>query len=226
MIAMLALALLAGAQQPPKAKEEKPKIVEGLPEGTYAWFKTNHGEFVTKLFTDLTPIATSNFIGLAEGTKKFMDPKTMQVTQRPFYDGLIFQRIIAGFMIQGGDPLGTGEGGPGYHIRDEITPKLRFDKPGLLAYANSGTDTSGSQIFITVSPQPALDPSERGHYTIFGEVVKGMEVVLAISKVPCDKSDPQSPRPLTPVVMEKVRIYKVGAAAKPADAKTSATQSK
>ena len=172
-----------------------------LAKGTYAVFKTNHGEIVVKLFTDLTPQTTENFIGLAEGTKAFTDPGTRQEAKRPFYDGLIFHRVIPEFMIQGGCPLGEGYGDPGYKFKDEFTPKLTFSKPGLLAMANSGPNTNGSQFFITVKETPWLS----NRHTIFGEVVEGMDVVVAISKVRTASGD----KPLQPVVMEKVSIQRV-----------------
>ena len=174
--------------------------MEGLPQGTYARFKTNHGEFLVRLFTDLVPVTTENFIGLAEGTKTFIDPKTNQEAKRPFYDGLIFHRIIPNFMIQGGCPLGQGYGGPGYKFQDEFTPKLRFDKPGLLAMANSGPGTNGSQFFITVAPTTWLND----RHTIFGEVVQGYDVIDKIANVQTGAQD----RPVKPVVMEKVEIVR------------------
>ena len=221
-VALLAVAALSGAQQPPAADGEKPKIVAGLPSGTYAYFKTNHGEWVAQLYTDLAPLSTANFIGLAEGTKMFIDPKTSDAVKRPFYDGLIFHRIIAGFMLQGGDPEGTGRGGPGYKFKDEITPTLKFDKAGVLAMANSGPNTNGSQFFITVAPYPFLNDAPDHHYNIFGQVVAGLDKVIETSKVQTGQQD----RPIENVVMEKVRIYRVGPAAKAADAKTTGTQSK
>lgn len=172
-----------------------------LAKGTYAIFKTNQGEIVVKLFTDLAPVTTENFIGLAEGTKAFTDPQTRKEAKRPFYDGLIFHRVIPEFMIQGGCPLGEGYGGPGYNFKDEFTPKLTFAKPGLLAMANSGPSTNGSQFFITVKDTPWLN----NRHTIFGEVVEGMDVVTAISKVRTASGD----KPVQPVIMEQVRIERV-----------------
>jgi peptidyl-prolyl cis-trans isomerase A (cyclophilin A) len=119
-----------------------------------------------------------NFVGLAEGTKPFADPRGGQEVKRPFYDGLVFHRVIPEFMIQGGCPLGSGTGGPGYEFEDEIGPDNRFDRPGLLAMANRGPGTNGSQFFITEVPTPHLN---RGH-TIFGEVVKGLDLVVAIAR--------------------------------------------
>ena len=186
-----------------KIRKEHVSVMNELPQGTYAQFKTNHGEFVVKLFTELAPVTTGNFIGLAEGTKAFTDPKTRQEAKRPFYDGLIFHRVIANFMIQGGDPLGTGTGGPGYRFQDEFSPKLRHDKPGMLSMANAGPGTNGSQFFITVVPTPHLND----RHTVFGEVVQGMDVVYTISKVAVGPSD----RPVKPVVIEQLQIIRVDA---------------
>lgn len=224
-IALLGFAALSGAQQPATPGPVKPKIVADLPAGTYAYFQTNYGEFVAKLYTDLAPETTANFIGLTMGTKSFIDPKTIQAVKRPFYDGLTFHRVIPEFMIQGGDPLGTGRGDPGYRFKDEITPTVKFDKAGVLAMANSGPNTNGCQFFITVAPTPFLNDESGHHYSIFGQVVAGLEKVIEISKVPTDKSDPQSPSPLKPIVMEKVRIYR-NVTPQAADAKTTGTQNK
>src|ERR687896_2424630 len=123
----------------------------------HALFTTTEGNFKVRLFDTDVPNTVANFAGLAEGTKEFTDPKTGQKAKRPFYDGLVFHRVIEGFMIQGGDPLGTGTGGPGYRFGDEFDPGLRFDRPYLLAMANAGPGTNGSQFFITVSAQPHLN---------------------------------------------------------------------
>jgi peptidyl-prolyl cis-trans isomerase A (cyclophilin A) len=139
-----------------------------------------------------------NFAGLANGTKEFIDPKTNQRTKKRFYDGLIFHRVIAGFMIQGGDPLGTGTGGPGYRFADEPNSR-KFDKPGILAMANAGPNTNGSQFFITVGQTPWLN----GKHTIFGEVVEGYDVVEKISKV---EGTPGNNRPISDVVIERIDI--------------------
>ena len=120
----------------------------------------------------------ANFVALAEGTKEWTDPATRAKASRPFYDGLIFHRVIADFMIQGGCPLGNGMGGPGYQFEDEFAPGLRHDKPGILSMANSGPNTNGSQFFVTLVPTPWLD----NRHTVFGEVVEGMDVINAIGK--------------------------------------------
>jgi len=175
--------------------------------GLYAHFNTSLGSFTVKLLPEVAPKTVENFAGLASGTKPFKDPKTGQTVTRPFYDGLIFHRVIANFMIQGGDPLGTGTGGPGYQFADEFDKHPGFNKPGYLAMANAGPNTNGSQFFITVVPTPHLNPrpdpygTPRGH-TIFGEVVQGYDVVDKISKVAVDGND----RPLKPVILNSVKI--------------------
>ena len=150
-----------------------------------AVFETNHGTFEIELFEDKAPITVKNFIDLAE---------------KGFYDGLIFHRVIDGFMIQGGDPNGTGTGGPGYVIPDEFHEDLRHDSEGVLSMANAGPNTGGSQFFITLAATPWLD----GHHSVFGKVVKGMDVVREIGKVDTDFQD----KPLAKVVMEKVTIHR------------------
>jgi len=169
--------------------------------GTYAIFETSQGPIVCRLFEKEVPLTVANFVGLAEGSKEFTDPKTGKKATRPFFDGLSFHRVIPDFMIQGGCPLGTGTGGPGYKFADEFHRSLRHDKPGKLSMANSGPNTNGSQFFITVAATPWLD----NRHTIFGEIVEGQDVADKISKLPRDGSD----RPRTPVVLERVRIEKV-----------------
>ena len=156
----------------------------------YATLKTNHGDIVIHLFPNHAPVTVENFIGLADGSK----------TGAKFYDGLTFHRVIDGFMIQGGCPLGTGTGGPGYQFKDEFHPELQFDKPYLLAMANAGPGTNGSQFFITVTNTPHLNM----RHTIFGEVEDDASkaVVDAIAKVRTGGGD----RPVEPVVMESVTI--------------------
>jgi peptidyl-prolyl cis-trans isomerase A (cyclophilin A) len=144
----------------------------------YATFKTSAGDIVVKLLPEKAPKTVENFLGLVDGTKEWTDPNSNQKVNRPLYDGTLFHRVIPDFMIQGGDPLGTGYGGPGFRFADEIGPDNKFDKPGLLAMANSGPNTNGSQFFITEVPVPHLN---RGH-TIFGEVVKGFELVPKIAR--------------------------------------------
>jgi peptidyl-prolyl cis-trans isomerase A (cyclophilin A) len=149
-----------------------------MAEEIYATFQTSMGDIVVKLMPQKAPRTVENFVGLAEGTKEWTDPKTGQKVKRPLYDGTVFHRVISQFMIQGGDPLGDGTGGPGYRFGDEIGPDNRFDRPGLLAMANAGPNTNGSQFFITEVPTPHLD---RGH-TIFGEAVKGQDLVAKIAR--------------------------------------------
>jgi peptidyl-prolyl cis-trans isomerase A (cyclophilin A) len=148
-----------------------------MAENLTATFQTSLGEIVVKLLPEKAPKTVANFVDLAEGTKEWKDPKSGQAVKKPLYDGTVFHRVILDFMIQGGDPLGTGTGGPGYKFEDEIGADNRFDRPGLLAMANAGPNTNGSQFFITEVPTPHLN---RGH-TIFGEVVKGLELIRKIS---------------------------------------------
>jgi peptidyl-prolyl cis-trans isomerase A (cyclophilin A) len=166
----------------------------------YATLKTNQGDIELKLFPNHAPKTVANFTELAEGTREWSDPKTGEKTSRPLYDGTVFHRVISGFMIQGGDPLGTGMGGPGYKFGDEFHPELVFDRPYLLAMANAGPGTNGSQFFITVGPTPHLN---RRH-TIFGEVADGAsrEVVDRIASTPTGGMD----RPSQDVVIESVVI--------------------
>lgn len=168
------------------------------PAGTYAIFETTEGNIVIKLLEKEAPKTVENFVGLAEGTKEFTDAKTGKKTKRNFYDGLVFHRVIPKFMIQGGCPLGTGTGDPGYRFGDEFHPSLKHSKPGKLSMANSGPGTNGSQFFITVAATPWLD----NKHSIFGEVVDGQDVADKISNLPRDSGD----RPKTTVVMNKVRI--------------------
>ena len=164
----------------------------------FANFQTNKGNFKVKLFADKAPKTVENFVSLAQGTKEYTDPKTGQPTKKPFYDGLVFHRVIKDFMIQGGCPLGTGTGGPGYRFGDEFHPELKHNKPGLLSMANAGPNTNGSQFFITTVPTPWLD----NRHAIFGEVVEGYDIVDQIGKT---KTGPMD-RPVEPIVIEKVTI--------------------
>jgi peptidyl-prolyl cis-trans isomerase A (cyclophilin A) len=167
-------------------------------EDLTATMRTTMGTIVLRLFPDHAPKTVQNFVGLAEGTAQWSDPRTGQPASGPLYNGTIFHRVIDRFMLQGGDPLGNGTGGPGYEFEDEFHPDLRFDRPYLLAMANAGPGTNGSQFFITVAPTPHLN----NRHTIFGEVVQGSEVVDAIAKTETDRSD----RPVKDVVVESVTI--------------------
>jgi peptidyl-prolyl cis-trans isomerase A (cyclophilin A) len=163
-----------------------------------ATLRTNHGTVVVRLLPDHAPKTVRNFAELAEGRRKWKHPGTGATGSDRLYDGTVFHRVIEGFMIQGGDPLGTGTGGPGYQFGDEFHPDLSFDRPYLLAMANAGPGTNGSQFFITTVPTPHLN---RRH-TIFGEVIEGSDVVDEISRVKTGRSD----RPVDDVVLESVQI--------------------
>jgi peptidyl-prolyl cis-trans isomerase A (cyclophilin A) len=169
--------------------------------GTYAVFDTTEGLFTVRLFEKEVPKTVANFVGLAEGTKEWRDPSTGEKKTGPYYDGIIFHRVISGFMIQGGDRLGTGTGGPGYNFGDEFHPSLRHSRPGILSMANAGPNTNGSQFFITLGPTPHLD----NRHSVFGEVVEGLDVVKKIGAVPTGKQD----RPVKPVVMNHVTIKRI-----------------
>ena len=164
----------------------------------YATLKTTMGDIVIQLFDDKAPKTVAIFVDLATGTKEWTDPKTREKVKRPLYNGTIFHRVIPGFMIQGGDPLGNGTGGPGYRFADEFHPDLKHSKPGILSMANAGPNTNGSQFFITQKPAPWLD----GRHSIFGAVVKGQSVVDAIVNVPRDLRD----RPIKDVAIQEVVI--------------------
>ena len=170
--------------------------------GVYAIFGTTEGSIVCRLFEQDAPITVKNFIELAEGTRDWEHPRDGKKSNTPLYHGTIFHRVIPDFMIQGGDPIGTGTGGPGYRFQDETkNSPHRFDKPGKLAMANSGPDTNGSQFFITVVPTPWLS----GKHTIFGEVVEGQDIANKISKVPRGGQD----KPNKDVVLNSVTIERV-----------------
>ena len=199
ILAMLLAAPTTFGQQS-SAPVNPPGAAPALKAGTYAKFETSVGNFTAELYPQQAPVTVANFIGLVRGTKEWKDPKSgATMKNKPFYNGLTFHRIISDFMIQGGDPLGTGTGNPGYKIQDEFSKVLKHDRPGRIAMAHSSLPNSaGSQFYITVKPYPSLD----GQYAIFGQVVEGMDVVMAISKVKTSPGD----KPVTPVIMKKVTI--------------------
>ncbi|MGE0704424.1 MAG: peptidylprolyl isomerase [Vicinamibacterales bacterium] len=167
----------------------------------HAHFTTSEGNFTVRLFDEEVPNTVANFVGLADGTKEWTEPRSGKKVQRPFFDGLTFHRIIDNFMIQGGDPLGTGTGGPGYRFGDEFHPRLRHSKPGVLSMANAGPNTNGSQFVITLVPTPWLD----NKHSVFGEVSEGMDVVERIGKTPTSKP---GDRPIKPIVVQSVTIQR------------------
>jgi peptidyl-prolyl cis-trans isomerase A (cyclophilin A) len=170
---------------------------------TYATFVTSKGSIKVRLLPDHAPKTVENFVGLATGEKEYKDPRDGQRKTGPYFDGTIFHRVIPEFMIQGGDPLGKGIGGPGYKFEDEFQSGRKFDRPGLLAMANAGPNTNGSQFFITEIATPWLN----NRHTIFGEVVDGMEVVRAIANADRGPGD----RPTKDVVLEKLTFSNEGA---------------
>jgi peptidyl-prolyl cis-trans isomerase A (cyclophilin A) len=169
-------------------------------EELYAVLETSAGPIRVRLFADEVPNTVRNFVELAEGTREWNDPRTGRTERRPFYDGTLFHRVIDGFMVQGGDPTGTGRGGPGYSFADEFHPSLKFDRPYLLAMANSGPNTNGSQFFITVTATDWLT----NKHSIFGEVAddESRKVVDAIATTRTNQGD----RPLTDQTIERLRI--------------------
>jgi peptidyl-prolyl cis-trans isomerase A (cyclophilin A) len=169
-----------------------------MTETLTATVRTSQGQLVIRLFPDHAPKTVRNFVDLAEGGREWTDPRTGRKTTDRLYDGSIFHRVIPNFMIQGGDPLGRGTGGPGYKFDDEIHPDLSFDRPYLLAMANAGPGTNGSQFFITVAPTPWLN----GKHTIFGEVIEGADVVDQISRAKTGSQD----RPVEDVTIESVTV--------------------
>jgi len=191
---VLVCGMLLGLPGVTAGAEKEKKVSEPL----YATFKTSMGDIVVRLHEDKAPKTVENFVGLATGTKEWTDPKTGQKVKRPLYSGTIFHRVIPNFMIQGGDPLGSGRGGPGYRFNDEFHPDLKHNKPGILSMANAGPNTNGSQFFITTVPTPHLD----NRHSVFGEVVKGQEVVVAIENAPRGPGD----RPQKDVVLNEIVI--------------------
>jgi len=164
-----------------------------------AHFTTSEGNFTARLFDADAPNTVANFTGLAEGSKQWTDPRSGRAVSQPYYNGTIFHRVIDGFMIQGGDPLGQGTGGPGYTFADEFHPKLRHGKAGVLSMANRGRDTNGGQFFITLAETPWLD----NKHSVFGEVTEGMDVVR---KIGASATTKPGDRPIKAITIESVRI--------------------
>jgi peptidyl-prolyl cis-trans isomerase A (cyclophilin A) len=184
------------------AATEKPAVsAEKYGPGVYAHITTNHGAMIARLFDKEAPKTVENFVGLAEGKKQWRNPRTNTMVRRPYYNNLTFHRIIPGFMIQGGDPEGTGMGGPGFEFEDEFNPKLRHSKAGILSMANKGPNTNGGQFFITLVPTPHLND----RHTVFGELVEGTDTLRAIGKVPTGAQN----KPVKPVIIKSIRIERV-----------------
>jgi peptidyl-prolyl cis-trans isomerase A (cyclophilin A) len=203
---LIGSALLAQTPDASKAGTEPPKPARE--NGLYAVINTTQGVITARLFEKETPITVRNFTGLVRGTKEFQDPKTNQMVKRPFYTGIIFHRVIPGFMIQVGDPTGSGQYSGGYTIPDEFVPSLKFDVPGRLGMANTSRPHTGStQFFITDGAPQHLN----GMHTIFGQVVEGQDVVTKIANVPRNGSD----KPNTPVKILSIKLERVGPPAAP-----------
>ncbi len=197
-IAILCLASLATAQTTSQQHSTTEKSNQKTAKPT-AVIETTAGNITCTLFPNQAPLSVANFIGLATGTKDWKDPKTGKTMHGvPLYDGTIFHRVIPNFMIQGGDPIGTGTGDPGYQIKDEVSSSLTFNQPGRLAYANSGPNTNGSQFFITEVPYESLN----GHYSIFGQC-QDLDVVKKIARM---ARDPRNDKPYDPPKIIKIKI--------------------
>jgi FKBP-type peptidyl-prolyl cis-trans isomerase len=213
---LLATFLLASSGCANSESSESSPAGDGLvpaEDGLYAIFRTSMGDIVTRLHYDKVPVTVGNFVGLAEGTRTWTDPRTDEERTDPLYDGTIFHRVMPDFMIQGGDPLGSGTGGPGYRFMDEFDPSLRHDGPGVLSMANSGPSTNGSQFFITHKATPWLDDK----HSVFGEVVAGQDVVDAIGNVETEGQN----TPVEPVTLETVEIVRKGSEAEAFDAEAA-----
>ena len=217
------LAAIAMAQSSPQSKTSKPgTAAKPAPSRPTAIIHTTVGDMTCTLFPDKAPIGVANFIGLANGTRDWKNPVSGATKHGvPLYDGTIFHRVIPEFMIQGGDPAGNGQGDPGYEFKNEVSSDLLFDRPGRLAYANSGPDTNGSQFFITEVPTPHLN----GHYTIFGQCNE--KTVALVKQIARMARDPQNDRPFRPVKITHITILHAGARpAHPAVKKPAATPQK
>jgi len=182
-----------------------------LGDGLFADIQTTNGDIIVKLEYEKTPVTVANFVSLAEGTSPFVSDS---LKGKPYYDGIVFHRVIKDFMIQTGDPTGTGKGNPGYRFKDEFNDSLKHDGKGILSMANSGVATNGSQFFITHKPTPFLD----GRHTVFGHVVEGIEVVDSIANVKTSEDPMTKDRPVNEVKMNKVEIVRNGKAANDFDA--------
>src|ERR1700731_4566944 len=214
---LLCLGLAAAAQtkskSPAQSSANSADKATSAKAAPTAIFHTSAGDLKCELFPTQAPKTVKNFIGLTNGTKEWTDPQSGQKVSRPLYDGTIFHRVIPNFMIQGGDPLGQGIGGPGYQFEDEFDPSLGFDRPGRLAMANSGPNTNGSQFFLTEVPTPHLN----GRHTIFGQCDdQSIELVKKIARMPKGGGD----RPADPVKINHIQVLNSGAPAKPARPKT------
>ena len=216
---VLLLAASVGAAQPatPPAPGKWTKHV-AAGKDVWATVQTSEGDFVLRLFSKAAPLTVASFVGVASGEKEWRHPVSGAVSRKPLYEGVIFHRVIPGFMIQGGDPAGTGSGNPGYYVPDEFNNGYSYDRPGLVGMANAGPNTNGSQFFITVAPTPHLT----NRHTIFGEVASGYDVVEKISNVETARGN----RPVKPVTIQKVVLSdkppKAGKGAKPQGAAAAA----
>ena len=189
---------------PPAQNADETAKALGIKPGDklYATFVTSMGTLTAELYWEKAPATVLNFVGLAEGTKEWTDPKSGSKVKKPLYDGTIFHRVIPDFMIQGGDPLGNGTGGPGYKFADETKNGLALDDRGILAMANSGPNTNGSQFFITEKATPWLT----GHHTVFGKVTDGADLIPKITRVEKDPNDPNKSKPKQDIILKKVLI--------------------
>jgi cyclophilin family peptidyl-prolyl cis-trans isomerase len=200
---MRTLLLLALAALHTALAQTAPAAAPQREPGLYAVMATSMGPITFRLLESEAPVTVKNFVDLATGNKTWTHPRTKAKSRRPLYNGLIFHRVIPGFMIQGGDPLGNGMGDAGFEFKDEFAPGLGFDRPGRVAMANSGPNTNSCQFFITEVPTPHLNKL----HTIFGQVVQGQDLVARIARVPKLGSD----KPRTPVVIQTMKIERVGA---------------
>jgi len=215
----LTCAVFAQTPPPPSQAPAGAGAAPALEPGLYAIFRTSMGNITARLFEKETPVTVRNFSALARGLKAWKDPKTGQMVRRPLYNNITFHRVIPNFMIQTGDPSGTGSGDCGFTIKDEIVPSLKFDQPGRLGMANIGSPNTGAcQFFITETAYPSLN----GQYTLFGQVVEGQDVVNKIAHVPTGAND----KPRTPVKLISLTIKREGPPPAAAAPKKSAAPAK